>query len=187
MAGGFVLAAMQPGSSVARSSLIRALVFLWIGQNVLLVLSSILRLDLYVEVYSLTELRCAAFVWMLLVAAGLVLIVVRIVLDHTNRWLVWANATVLALALYARGLGDLSGAIADFNVMHSRQVTGTGQPVDVAYLCGLGPAALPALDLLAKAKAQESENASAERWQWWPKSSLSSCRMNVEERHIARM
>jgi hypothetical protein len=135
MAGGFVLAAMQPGSSVARSGLMRVLVFLWIGQNVLLVLSSILRLDLYVEVYSLTELRCAAFVWMLLVAAGLVLIVVRIMLDRTNRWLVWANATVLALALYVCSLVDFPGTIARFNVMHSREVAGVGQPADVAYLC----------------------------------------------------
>ena len=37
-------------------------------------MSSILRLELYVEVYSLTELRIAAGIWMGLVAVGLVLI-----------------------------------------------------------------------------------------------------------------
>jgi hypothetical protein len=179
MAGGFVLAAMQPGSSNARSGLMRTLVFLWIGQNVLLVLSSILRLDLYVEVYSLTELRCAAFVWMLLVAAGLVLIVVRIVLDRTNRWLVWANAAVLMLALYVCSLIDFPGAIARFNVMHSREVAGAGQPLDVAYLCQLGTGALPALDMLAKARA-DSEG-------WLRNSALLDCRLSLEGRHTARM
>jgi formylglycine-generating enzyme required for sulfatase activity len=179
LAGGFVLAAMQPGSSIARSGLMRALVFLWIGQNVLLVMSSILRLDLYVEVYSLTELRCAAFVWMLLVAAGLVLIVARIVLERTNRWLVWANAAVLTLTLYVCGLIDFPGTIARFNVLHSREVAGAGQLVDVAYLCQLGPAALPALDMLAKAKAN------SEGWQ--PKYNLLACRLSLEGRHTARM
>jgi hypothetical protein len=185
MAGGFVLAAMQPGSSIARSGLMRGLVFLWIGQNVLLVLSSILRLDLYVEVYSLTELRCAAFVWMLLVAAGLVLIVARIVLDRTNRWLVWANAAALVGALYVCSLIDFPGTIARFNVMHSREVAGAGQLVDVAYLCQLGPAALPALDMLARAKGNSEE--SADGWKRWPKSALSDCRLSLEGRHIARM
>jgi hypothetical protein len=185
MAGGFVLAAMQPGSGIARSGLIRALVFLWIGQNVLLVLSSILRLDLYVVVYSLTGLRCAAFVWMALVAAGLVLIVVRIVLDRTNRWLVWANATVLVATLYVCSLVDFPGAIARFNVMHSREVAGAGQPADAAYLCELGPAALPALDVLARAKGNSEKN--ADGWKWWPRSALSGCRLDLEGRHAARM
>ena len=36
----------------------------------MLVISSILRLDLYVQTYLLTYWRIAAFIWMLLVAAG---------------------------------------------------------------------------------------------------------------------
>jgi hypothetical protein len=180
MAGAFVLAAMQPGTDVARSRLVRALVFLWIGQNVLLVLSSMLRLDLYVEAYSLTELRCAAFVWMLVVAAGLILIVARIVLDQTNRWLVWVNAAMLALTLYVCSLVDFTGTIARFNVMHSREIAGTGQPVDMDYLCGLGPAALPALDMLA---AKTGANANG-----WPRElSVYDCRRCPELRHAARM
>jgi Domain of unknown function (DUF4173) len=176
LAGGFVLAAMQPGSDIAHSRVARVLVFLWIGQNVLLVLSSILRLDLYVEVYSLTEWRCAAFVWMLLVAAGLILIVARIVLDRSNRWLVWANAMAIALALYVCSLIDFSATIARFNVMHSRDVIGTGQPIDMAYLCRLGPAALPALDILAKAKTDAAG--------WQPQF---DCRPSLELLHSERM
>jgi hypothetical protein len=178
LAAAFVLAAMQPGSSIERSRLVRALVFLWIGQNVLLVLSSILRLDLYVDVYSLTGWRCAAFVWMLLVAAGLVLIVARIVLDRSNRWLVWGNAAVLALTLYVCSLLDFPGLIARFNVMHSRDIAGVGAPADVLYLCSLGPAALPALDMLAD-KAIASG-------QWVP-FGIDNCRWSLESRQAARM
>ena len=85
LAGAFVLAAMRPGSETERSRPIRALVLLWIGQTGLLVISSMLRLDLYVDVYLLTEWRCAAFVGMLLVVVGLVLISARIVLGRSNR------------------------------------------------------------------------------------------------------
>jgi hypothetical protein len=47
LAAGFVLMTMRPGSEMERSPLFRPLVFLFVGQNVLLVISSILRLDLY--------------------------------------------------------------------------------------------------------------------------------------------
>ena len=66
LAAGFVLAAMRPGGPAARLPLIRTLVFLWVAQNVMLVVSSMLRLDLYVQIYSLTYWRIAALVWMLL-------------------------------------------------------------------------------------------------------------------------
>jgi hypothetical protein len=178
LAGAFVLAAMRPGTSIERSRLVRTLVFLWIGQNVLLVLSSMLRLNLYVDVYTLTEWRCAAFVWMLLVAAGLVLIVARIALNSSNGWLVWGNAAVLALTLYVCTFVDFSGLIARFNVMHSREIAGAGEPVDMAYLCGLGPAALPALDLLVA-----NINASGRRFP----NELYFCRRSAELRLATRM
>ena len=54
LAAGFVLAAMKPGGPAEQSAIIRPLVYLWVAQNVLLVASSILRLDLYVEIYLLT-------------------------------------------------------------------------------------------------------------------------------------
>ena len=52
LAAGFVLAAMKPGGPAEQSRVIRPLVYLWVAQNVLLVASSILRLDLYVQIYS---------------------------------------------------------------------------------------------------------------------------------------
>ena len=63
----------------------------------MLVVSSMLRLDRYVEIYLLTGWRIAALVWMLLVAIGLVLIVARIVLKQSNGWLVRMNLIGLAV------------------------------------------------------------------------------------------
>ncbi|QPF91093.1 DUF4153 domain-containing protein [Bradyrhizobium commune] len=146
LAAAFVLVAMRPGGPAEKSTVIRALVYLWVGQNVLLVASSILRLDLYVDIYMLTYWRIAAFIWMGLVALGLILIVARIVLDRSNRWLVSANLIALTMVVYICSLMNFDAFIADYNVAHSREVSGQGMPIDVNYLVQLGPQALPAIE-----------------------------------------
>jgi hypothetical protein len=146
LAAAFVLIAMRRNGPGDRSKLIRGLVHLWIGQNILLCISSILRLDLYVEVYSLTELRIAASVWMVLVAVGLLLILLRILFDKSNEWLIATNLLVLIGVLYISALIDFQALIARFNVEHSFEMTNQGMPLDTQYLLSLGPSALPALD-----------------------------------------
>jgi Domain of unknown function (DUF4173) len=146
LAAGFVIVAMRPGSAAERAPLMRALVLLWTGQNVLLVISSILRLNLYVEAYSLTYLRVAAFVWMGLVAIGLVLIVVRIMLYRSSAWLVAANAAALTLVIYVCAFINFPYVIASYNVAHSREMGGGGVSLDLSYLIDLGPQAIPAID-----------------------------------------
>jgi hypothetical protein len=175
LAGAFVLAAMQPGTLIERSRLVRTLVYLWIGQTVLLVASAMLRLYLYVSVYSLTGLRCAALIWMLVVATGLVLILARIALGRSNSWLVWSNVAAVTLTLYGCSLVDFPALIANFNVAHSREISGTGTPVDVAYLCTLGPTALPALERLARANVGLAPD------------ELTACRFRLAARQEERM
>jgi len=110
------------------------------------VLSSILRLDLYVQIYLLTWWRVAAFIWMVLVAFGLVLIVTRIALNRTNHWLIRANLITLTATFYICALVNFPAIIADYNVSHSREAGGKGVWVDMNYLFSLGPQALPAID-----------------------------------------
>jgi hypothetical protein len=153
LAAGFVLAAMRPGGPVEKSKLIRPLVYLWVAQNILLVASSILRLDLYVQIYLLTYWRVAAFIWMLLVALGLVLIVARIALERPNSWLIRANLIALTTVLYACSLTNFASMIADYNVTHSREAAGQGVTIDMGYLFQLGPQALPAIDKAIQLRA----------------------------------
>ncbi|MEF2070212.1 DUF4153 domain-containing protein [Consotaella aegiceratis] len=152
LAAAFVLIAMRDGSKARSSRLVRWLIYLWIAQNVVLVLSAMLRLGLYVEMYSLTRLRLAAGVWMGLVATGLALIVVRIATERNNGWLLKVNLAILGLVLYACSLVDANAVVARYNVAHSREVSGHGQPVDQHYLCQLGPSALPAIETFLKAR-----------------------------------
>jgi len=151
LAAAFVLIAMRRGGPGDKSPLIRGLVHAWIGQNILLCLSSILRLDLYVEAYSLTELRVAAGIWMGLVAVGLVLILLRILLRQSNQWLIASNIAVLMGVLYLSAFIDFPAFIARFNVTHSLELSHEGVPLDIDYLSSLGPSAIPALDLYLSA------------------------------------
>ncbi len=144
----FVLVTMRPDGEMSANRPIRVLVYLWIAQNVVLVVSSMLRLDLYVGVYSLTYWRVAAFIWMGLVGAGLVLIMARIALRQGNDWLLDANLLTLSAVLYACCFVNFATIIADYNVAHSREVDGKGGTLDLGYLASLGPSAIPAMDFL---------------------------------------
>jgi hypothetical protein len=156
LAAAFVLVAMRPGGPAEKSTVIRPLVYLWVGQNVLLVASSILRLDLYVDIYMLTYWRIAAFIWMGLVALGLILIVARIALDRSNRWLVGANLIALTIVAYSCSLVNFDAFIADYNIAHSREVSGKGMPIDTRYLTQLGPQALPAIERMLQIRTDST-------------------------------
>jgi hypothetical protein len=146
LAAGFVLAAMNPGGPAERSKVIRPLSICGWRRTCCWVASSILRLDLYVQIYLLTWWRVAAFIWMLLVAFGLLLVVARIALNRPNEWLIRANLMTLTATLYLCSLVNFAAVIAGYNVGHSREVSGKGVQLDMNYLVHLGPQALPAID-----------------------------------------
>lgn len=134
LAGLFALLA-QP--YLGQANWVRRLLYLWVAQTVLLVISSILRLDLYVDVYGLTRLRFAAFVWMVVVALGLVLIIMQMVGRQSVGWFM-ARAFGLGLvAIYCCNLVNIDGLIARNNLADLR-------PGDY-YLCGLSAGAVPAI------------------------------------------
>lgn len=163
LAAAFVLRTFGPGSTLEGSRLARGLVFAWIAQNVLLVLSSILRLNLYVDIYALSYWRVAAFIWMGLVAIGLVLILLRIAAKRSNAWLVGANMAVAMSVLYGCCFVDFAQVIATYNVAHSQEMTKRGVTLDRAYLLSLGPQAIPALDHAFERLADMS-SASSNDW-----------------------
>lgn len=146
LAGGFVLVSMRPGRRPPASRLVLCLVYAWILQNILLVMSAMARLKSYVDFYSLTYWRVAAFIWMGLVAVGLGLLIVRIARGRSNAWLMWSNCAALGIVLYVCCLVDFPRGIAAYNVDHCREVAGEGQPLDAAYLAALGPEIIPVMD-----------------------------------------
>jgi hypothetical protein len=137
LAGAFALMARP---FVAQDRLLRAVLLIWVAQTVLLVLSSILRLDLFVGAYGLTRLRLAAFVWMGVVAAGLILVIWQVIAGRSAGWLLARAAGLGVVVLYCCSFVSFDRAIAGYNLSHD-------VPVDRWYICQLGPAALPAIHL----------------------------------------
>ena len=147
MAGGFVLAACRPG--IAGDRLLFRLLLAWIGQNVLLVASSMRRTLDYVEAYGLTELRLAALVWMALVGLGLVLICLRLAGARSAAWLINANAAAagVTLMIFITAI-DPAAVVASWNVHRHLAAGEQGPALDWDYMESLGPAALlPVLEL----------------------------------------
>jgi len=146
LAAGFILHASNVEQTPQRKRLVDLLIIVWTVQNLLLVLSSILRLDRYVEAYSLTYWRVAAFIWMGLVALGLFFILLRLVLRRSNGWLIRVNLVALVSVLYLCTFVNFAAVVADYNVGDCREIGGKGPFLDADYLVGLGPQAIPALD-----------------------------------------
>lgn len=169
LAGVFVLTCFAGNRDDRNWRTARILVCLWLTQNVFLVLSALLRLVKYVNIYSLSLLRVAALIWMGLVAVGIVLIIIRIVLRKSNLWLIHANVISTALVLLACSFCNLRGIVADYNVEHCREIDASPESgparasLDVRYLRSLGPEALPAIAWLRRSHlkrfspAQENE------------------------------
>lgn len=153
----FALITQSSQKEISGSKLISYLMYLWIGQNVLLVLFSIYRTSLYVEIYALTYWRVAAFIWMGLVACGLIWIILRGVYDKSNWWLINANVLMLLAVLYVTSFVNVGGMIAHYNIAHSKEVSGTGTALDVNYLINLGSRSIPALQKYYDENPEQSD------------------------------
>jgi Domain of unknown function (DUF4173) len=142
LAAVFALVTLREGGTAEKSPLLRGLLLVFVAQNILLVLSSVYRLKLYVEIYSLTLLRVSAFLWMGLVILGLALIIVRMLQRRSNGWLVGVNLAALGLTLYACCFVNFATLIGSYNVAHERTI---GR-IDLDYIASFGAQAIPVLD-----------------------------------------
>ncbi|OAI31145.1 hypothetical protein A1351_21960, partial [Methylosinus sp. R-45379] len=156
LAAAFVLIAMRPGGPAERSRHIKPLVLIFVAQNFMLVLSSMFRTGLYVDAYSLSELRLSAMIWMGLVAVGLMLITVQIVARKSNKWLLDANALAAAVTLYFCCFLNFPHIVASYNVAHCAKTSDAGLALDVDYLLSLGPQAIPAYDRYVRLYAERT-------------------------------
>lgn len=136
LAGAFAVLARP---HLAGRPAVRWLMLLWLVQTLALVGASVWRLDTYVDIYGLTRLRLAAYVWMGLVACGLCIVWVQIWRDRPAAWMMLRSGALGAVTLYACAFVNFDGVIADHNLT---------QPVqkDVFALCTLSEGALPAME-----------------------------------------
>lgn len=126
---------------VGKDERLRWLVYAWLGQTLLLVCTAAFRLAMYVEAYALTHLRLAAFIWMALIAVGLVLVAVQIAQSRSLGWLVRWTAAFAFATLYLCCFVNFPYLIADYNLSADIPIA----RLDLHYLCGLGEQVIPAM------------------------------------------
>jgi hypothetical protein len=134
---------LRKGTATEESVLVRALVYLWTAQNLLLVASSAKRTLSYVEDYGWTEWRVSGLIWMALVFVGLVTIAARVLMRRDTLWQVNTNLVASLMVLLACSGWDMRGFIAERNV--DRVIANSAVALDHAYLGELGVASLPSL------------------------------------------
>lgn len=111
------------------SIFLRGLLLLWVAQNIFLVSSALMRLDLYVEVYGLTLLRMRASIGMGLVFVGMALLLWQLWLSKSNAWVSTVFVAVAVLTLYACCFVNFGYVIAKTNIAQAEH------RLDSYYLC----------------------------------------------------
>lgn len=126
LAGVFVLVSRQFAQA---SSVIRALLLLWIAQNLFLVASTLGRLELYVDAYGLSYLRVRAGIGMWIVAAGMLLLGLQL-------WRNWTNIRTTCLFSGLCGANLYLSCFVNFaNVIAAENLSRPADRIDDYYLC----------------------------------------------------
>ncbi|MEA3187295.1 MAG: hypothetical protein QOD99_1125 [Chthoniobacter sp.] len=143
-----LVAIFQQADAIARERSLRVLALVWIGQNVVLVSSVLLRLKLYVEAYQLSTLRVYVALFLLLVTTGFVLLAIHVQRRRTLNWLIFTNALATFALFYCVQFADVANWVARYNV--AQWNADRSRTLDVQYLVNLGPSAWPALKQIAE-------------------------------------
>jgi hypothetical protein len=189
-----LVAVYQQAPAVTASKSLRLLALVWIGQNVVLIASVLLRLKLYVEAYQLSELRIYVACFLLLVTVGFGLLAWRIVKSKNLGWLLLTNLLATFALFFCIQFPDVARWVADYNVARWQQ--DASRTLDVAYLATLGHSAYSALSTVAETpgrseaheafvffqskKEYERERLATLNWRSWQTRPVRNARFLVE-------
>ncbi|MBS1622901.1 MAG: DUF4173 domain-containing protein [Bacteroidetes bacterium] len=97
---------------------IKLLAYLWIAQNIILVLSTSYRNYSYISSYGLTHKRIGVYVYLALCITGLVTTFIKILAAKNNWFLFRKNAWIMYAMLIVAVPVDWETVIVDFNINH---------------------------------------------------------------------
>jgi len=162
LAAATVTVFLPAGSSQLSHSKARALAYAFVAQNIVVLAGAARRLEFYVVDYGLTRFRVGVVLWLALVAAGFVLVAIRIRGKKPVLFLFRTNAATTLVLLATVALLDVDGLIADWNVRRyeltpARASAPERDRIDIRYLGSLEAGALPALARLVVSAAEKGE------------------------------
>lgn len=105
----------------SNNKFLKALAYIWIIQNVFLVLSTLMRNKMYVDTYSLTEKRVGVFIYLGLSILGLLLCLYKIAFQKKNVFLFRKNMWAIYISLSILSIIDWNYYIAAYNVYRAKK------------------------------------------------------------------
>ena len=114
---------------------IKYLAYLWILQNVFMLVSTMMRNKMYIEQYSLTEKRIGVFIYLLLALIGLCITMYKIASKKNNIFLFRANSWACYLVMIMCCCVNWSPLITAYNIHKSKTVKRFA--LDIDYLGNL--------------------------------------------------
>lgn len=124
-----------------QSKTLKLLVYLWILQSALMVISAMVRNGWYVAEYQLTYLRIGVYVFLTLSLVGLLFTFLKVNNTKSAWYLVRQNFEAWFLLLSLCSFVNWDKIISDYNIAHAK----TFRALDKSYLVGLSNANLPEL------------------------------------------
>jgi hypothetical protein len=126
---------------------LKTVIFAWIMQNLVMLLSTAMRNQMYIRSFDLTYLRIGVYVWLLIAAIGLALTFIKVYLERSNWYLIRSNVTAWLGVLCLASLFNWDNIITNYN-LNSKPI----REVDLGYLLSLSDSNIPQLVQIRKHK-----------------------------------
>ena len=134
--------------------------YAWIFQNIILVISVLLRDYYYIEFFGLAYKRIGVLFFLFAVLTGLTTVFIKIYFKKSNYFLFRVNAWACIFMLVISSSVNWDPVIAAYNFNHNDKV-----PVDLEFIFRLSDKALPVIDRNA-AVLQQREKQHAKKLDW---------------------
>ena len=122
------------------SKAVRILAFLWLVQNLIMLISTAFRNQYYISEYSLTYKRIGVYVWLVLTAVGLITTFYKIGAKKSMWYLIRINSWSFLIVIILLGSTNWDMLIAKYN---TRNIAENFDDLDFEYLMNLNSNAMP--------------------------------------------
>jgi len=126
----------------SNNKLIKGLVAFWIIQNIMMIVSTCVRNQIYVTEFNFTYKRIGVFVYLILASFGLITTLYKVYYKKSNWYLVKINSLIGFLFLCASTSIDWDRQINEFNISQKQNKM---IALDKKYLLGLSEISIPYL------------------------------------------
>jgi hypothetical protein len=138
-------AIFQQDLKVAERRELKGLAFLWIVQNVFLIISVTEKLRRYIVTYEMTVARLSTIIFLVLVCLGFVLLTIKIARNRSISWLIGGCVLATFATFYVTQFLDLAGWSANYNAARMAQDSGHRYGFDSATMSEWDSDVWPAL------------------------------------------